>query len=165
MSLSFTIRPAEPADLPALGRLGGQLVRFHRNLDPLRFMDIPNVDEGYARFLGSQLANPDAVVLSACRVAGGVTTGEVLGYAYGTKEPRDWNALLGPHGALHDVIVDPSARRTGAGEALVLEMCARLHALGAPRVVLHTAVQNEAAQALFAKLGFRKTMIEMTREA
>jgi ribosomal protein S18 acetylase RimI-like enzyme len=50
------------------------------------------------------------------------------------------------------------------GAKLVLETCRRLEALGAPRVLLHTAVQNEAAQALFEKLGFRSTMIEMTRE-
>jgi RimJ/RimL family protein N-acetyltransferase len=36
--------------------------------------------------------------------------------------------------------------------------------LGAPRVVLSTATQNEAAQRLFAAAGFRATMIEMTRE-
>ena len=35
---------------------------------------------------------------------------------------------------------------------------------GAPRVVLWTAEQNDAAQRLFDRLGFRRTMIEMTRE-
>ena len=72
--------------------------------------------------------------------------------------------LLESHGALHDVLVAKGARKTGVGEALVREMCARLEALGAPRVLLHTAVQNDAAQALFEKLGFRRTMIEMTRD-
>jgi RimJ/RimL family protein N-acetyltransferase len=31
-------------------------------------------------------------------------------------------------------------------------------------VVLSTAERNEAAQRLFASMGFRRTMIEMTRE-
>jgi hypothetical protein len=31
-------------------------------------------------------------------------------------------------------------------------------------VVLHTAWLNETAQTFFASLGFRKTMVEMTRE-
>ena len=34
----------------------------------------------------------------------------------------------------------------------------------AARVVLSTAAHNEAAQRLFAGEGFRRTMIEMTRE-
>jgi hypothetical protein len=38
-------------------------------------------------------------------------------------------------------------------------------AKGAPRIVLHTAASNADAQALFARLGFRRTMVEMTREA
>jgi RimJ/RimL family protein N-acetyltransferase len=33
-----------------------------------------------------------------------------------------------------------------------------------PRVILGTAEKNERAQRLFTKLGFRRTMIEMTRE-
>ena len=165
MTVSITVREAEAADLPTLGRLGAMLVRYHHDLDPRRFMEIAHVEQGYARFLGSQLTSADAVVLVACLREGEAADPTVVGYAYGTHEPRDWNALLDAHGALHDVIVDPGARRHGAAEALVLEVCRRLKALGAPRVVLHTAVQNEAAQRLFAKLGFRKTMIEMTREA
>jgi len=39
-----------------------------------------------------------------------------------------------------------------------------LEARGAPRVVLSTAAGNEAAQRLFAGAGFRRTMVEMTRE-
>jgi ribosomal protein S18 acetylase RimI-like enzyme len=35
---------------------------------------------------------------------------------------------------------------------------------GAPRVILWTAAQNDAARSLFQRLGFRDTMIEMTME-
>jgi len=155
------VRPATPADLPALGRLGAQLVDYHLALDPRRYMRIDQAVEGYSWFLGKELTNKDAVVLVAERE----DDGAVVGYAYGTVEPRDWNALLDPHGALHDVLVDPVARRLGVAERLVREICRRLSALGAPRVLLHTAVQNEQGQALFKKLGFRTTMLEMTREA
>jgi ribosomal protein S18 acetylase RimI-like enzyme len=41
---------------------------------------------------------------------------------------------------------------------------AALEARGAPRVVLSTAERNATAQRLFARAGFRRTMIEMTRE-
>ena len=156
---AVTIRSAEAADFPQLGRLGGELVRYHYALDPKRFMNIDDVDVGYGAFLEREARNKKAVVLCAARGA------SILGYAYGTLEGRDWNALLDPHGALHDIFVRSSARREGIASLLVLEMCERLKKLGAPRVLLHTATQNHKGQALFAKLGFRATMVEMTREA
>jgi ribosomal protein S18 acetylase RimI-like enzyme len=39
-----------------------------------------------------------------------------------------------------------------------------LSAAGASQVVLSTADRNEVAQRLFASAGFRRTMVEMTRE-
>ena len=68
------------------------------------------------------------------------------------------------HGELVDLWVEPGARRSGAGALLVHEVARRLAALGSPRLVLSTASSNAAAQRLFAHLGFRATMIEMTRE-
>jgi ribosomal protein S18 acetylase RimI-like enzyme len=35
---------------------------------------------------------------------------------------------------------------------------------GAPSVLLWTAAPNEPAQRLFERLGFRRTMIEMTKD-
>ena len=151
----------EAADLPAVSQLAAALVHYHRALDAQRYMEIKNVAAGYARFFLGELENDKAVIVCAVDSASGV----VVGYAYGVFEGRDWNALLDPHGALHDVFVDPSARKRGVAEMLVLEVCRRLARLGAPRVMLHTAVQNAPAQALFAKLGFRTTMLEMAREA
>jgi ribosomal protein S18 acetylase RimI-like enzyme len=157
---SDVVRSAVAADLPGIARLAAQLVRYHHALDPSRFLVAERIEEGYAHFLASELRNAHAVVLTAESNA----THEVVGYAYGRLEPRDWNMLLEAHGALHDVLVATDARRAGLGERLVREMCARLETLGAPRVVLHTAVQNAGAQALFARVGFRQTMIEMTRD-
>jgi ribosomal protein S18 acetylase RimI-like enzyme len=50
------------------------------------------------------------------------------------------------------------------GGKLLEATVAALREKGAPRVVLSTAQQNEAAQHLFEHAGFRRTMIEMTRE-
>lgn len=153
---SATIRPAAPADLPALGRLGAHLVRVHHEFDTQRFMaPMPGIEELYAAFLGKQIEEPNVVVLVAER------DGEVLGYTYAAVEGNDYMALRGPAGVLHDIVVDPSHRARGVGRML---LDATLAALEAPRVVLSTAERNEAAQRLFARAGFRRTMIEMTRE-
>ena len=76
------------------------------------------------------------------------TKPRILGYAYGTLEPRDWNDLLDACGKLNDLYVDGAARRKGAGRALVNAMFAALKARGAPRVVLLSAWRNPEAPRL-----------------
>ncbi|HEX9105939.1 MAG TPA: GNAT family N-acetyltransferase [Longimicrobiales bacterium] len=154
-----TVRRATTADLGAIGRLGALLVRQHHEYDPRRFIAPPaRIEEGYASFLGKQLENPDVLVLVAeCE-------GRVLGYTYAGLEGYDYMALRGPAGALYDIVVDPAERGQGVGRLLLDATLAELAARGAPRVVLSTAVPNQGAQRLFEGAGFRRTMIEMTRE-
>ena len=154
-----TVRPATRADLPALGRLAALLVRMHHEFDPERFMaPTPRTEGGYASWLGSQLAERSVIVLVAER------DGAVLGYTYSGVEGPDWMALRGPAGVLHDIVVDPAHRGQGVGRQLLEATVAALEARRVPRVVLSTAARNEAAQRLFARAGFRPTMVEMTRE-
>jgi ribosomal protein S18 acetylase RimI-like enzyme len=153
------IRRATPADMPAVGRLGALLVQVHYEFDSLRFMrPSRGTPAGYASFLGSQLDDPDVILLVAER------DDEVIGYVYAAMEGRDYMSLRDSAGVLHDIIVDPTSRRSGAGRQLLVEVLAVLKSRGAPRVVLSTAARNEPAQRLFASMGFRDTMIEMTRE-
>jgi ribosomal protein S18 acetylase RimI-like enzyme len=159
MSDQVIIRRAEERDLPALGRLGALLVRVHHQFDPPRFMAPgPSIEEGYAWFLGSQLDDPDVVVYVAERA------GVVVGYVYAGIEPKSWKELREEAGFVHDVVVDPGARGAGIGGRLVEEAARWLEERGVPRVMLWTAEANAAAQRLFARLRFRRTMVEMTRE-
>jgi len=155
----ITIRPATPTDLPTVGRLGALLVRLHHDFDPERFIAAaPRTEQRYASFLGSQLDEPNVVILVAERDS------DVVGYTYGGVEDYDYMALRGPAGVVYDIVVDPAHRGHGIGRQLLDATLAALAARGAPRVVLSTAEQNESAQRLFARAGFRRTMIEMTRE-
>jgi ribosomal protein S18 acetylase RimI-like enzyme len=154
-----SLRSAIAADLPAIGRLGALLVSTHHDFDALRFIAAtPKTEQGYASYLGTQLAKPDVVILVAAQ------DGEVLGYTYAGLEGFDYMALRGPAGALYDIVVDPAHRGRGIGRMLLDATLAALQKRGAPRVVLSTAERNEAAQRLFERAGFRRTMIEMTRE-
>ncbi|HKG91509.1 MAG TPA: GNAT family N-acetyltransferase [Gemmatimonadaceae bacterium] len=153
------VRRATSADLPRLGRLGALLVEAHHDFDPLRFLPTRNrTPADYAKFMIAQLADPDVVVLVAD------DNGDVIGYAYGAVEGYDYMSLRGPAGVLHDVIVDPEYRGRGVARLLLDAALAHLKSRGAPRVVLTTAERNEEAQRLFESAGFRRTMIEMTRE-
>jgi ribosomal protein S18 acetylase RimI-like enzyme len=151
------IRPATLGDLPRIAELAGELVRMHHAVDPARFLLPERVEEGYAWWLERELERAEAVVIVA------TIADQIVGYAYGSREGRDWNALLDEHGAIHDVFVAPHTRREGAGRKLVLAMVDELERRGAPRVVLSTMIANQAAQRLFASCGFRPTMLEMTR--
>ncbi len=160
---SLHVRTARPEDLPAIGRLGAALVRHHHSLDPARFFMTEHLEEGYASFLAGELTRKRSVLLTA-EAQHGEGPPQVVGYAWGRLEGRDWENLLDACGKLHDVYVDSSTRRLGAGRALCEEMIRRLTAMGAPRIVLSTAWSNDSAQRMFESLGFRPTMLEMTRE-
>ena len=152
-----TIRAATSADLPQIGTLAALLVQAHHEFDPQRFFAATgSTPQHYARFLGSQLDAADAVFLVA------ETDGRVIGYAYAALEGYDYMALRGPAGVIHDLVVDPTHRGHGVGRLLLDATVAQLTSRGAPRIVLFTAEKNHAAQRLFARLGFRPTMIEMT---
>jgi len=154
-----SIRRALPADLRAIGRLGALLVRTHHDFDPQRFIAAtPQTEHAYGSFLGTQLDEPNIVVIVADR------SGEAIGYTYAGIEGRDYMSLRGPAGVLYDIVFDPQLRRQGIGRMLLDATLAELKARGASQVVLSTAERNESAQRLFASAGFRRTMIEMTRE-
>ena len=153
------IRRAAPADIPAIGRLGALLVRVHHDLDPDRFIAATSrTERGYGSYLGTQLDEPNIVILVAEQ------EGNVIGYTYAGVEGTDYMALRGPAGVLYDIVVDPAHRGQGVGRILLDATIGALQARGAPRVVLSTAERNASAQRLFDRAGFRRTMIEMTRE-
>jgi len=155
----IVIRPAQESDVPYLGRLGALLLETHYAFDQQRFMaPRTNSAEGYAWFLRSQLKDKDAVVFVAERAGG------VVGYVYAGLEPRSWKELREMAGFIHDVVVEESSRGKGIAVSLLEAATEWLRAQGAPRVMLWTAENNVAAQRLFSRLGFRRTMIEMTQE-
>jgi GNAT superfamily N-acetyltransferase len=157
-SPEISIRPATPADEAALGRFGGALMRQHHSFDPRRFLLVDDPEAGYGRFLVARIdAAGELVLVAECG-------GTAVGYAYAGLEPMSWKELRPACGFLHDVWVEVSSRRAGAGTKLVRAAVEWLERRGAPRVMLWSAAANPSAQRLFERLGFRRTMIEMARE-
>ena len=155
----LTVRRGTSADVPALGRMGAQLMHVHYAFDPQRFLPPGQRPEaGYASFLRSQLQDDDVAVFVAER------DGRVVGYVYAGVEPLSWKELRDRAGFVHDLVVLEDARRGGVATALMSAAIEWLATLKLPRVMLWTAHQNAAAQGLFERLGFRRTMVEMTRE-
>jgi ribosomal protein S18 acetylase RimI-like enzyme len=157
--MAANIRPAQLADMPAVGRLGATLMRAHYEFDRQRFIaPFEGVEEGYASFLQSILRSADNVILVA------EDGGEIVAYVWAALEPLSWKELRGPAGFIHDLIVREESRRHGIARRLMDAAIEWLREQKAPRVVLWAAAPNDTAQALFESLGFRETMIEMTME-
>lgn len=155
----IVVRKAERRDLDALGHLGALLVRTHYNFDRQRFLEPqPGIEKGYASFLGRMMESSDDCVFVA------EEDGVIRGYVFAALEPLSWKELRGPAGFIHDVAVAEEARRRGIGTRLMQAAIEWLRQHGAPRVILGSAAPNREAQALFRRLGFRDTMVEMTKE-
>ncbi len=152
------IRPAAESDEAVLGRLGAALMRQHHATDPRRFILVSRPEAGYGRFLVSVLDNPDYLVQVAER------GDQVVGYVFAGIESTSWRDLRGPCGFIHDVYVDESVRRLGTGQELLRAAMVWIRSRGMSQVVLWTMPANQAARRLFAKMGFRDTMIEMTHD-
>jgi ribosomal protein S18 acetylase RimI-like enzyme len=151
------IRPMKKSDLPKVGPLAAQLVHLHHHWDAKRFFVPDDPSGGYQWWFGSQLTKKTVVLLVA------VASGEIAGYLYGAKQDRDWNMLLDACGAIHDIFVAPEHRRKGIAKALMSAGLKYFDARGIKQVVLSTSTHNAEGRALFESLGFRATMIEMTR--
>ena len=157
--MPLLIRKAEPRDTETLGRLGAMLMRTHYAFDPQRFLAPGHGTEaGYGSFLRGVLESPDDIIFVAEQ------DGAIAGYVYAALEPLSWKELRGPAGFIHDVAIADPFRRSGVATRLMKAAIDWLRSRGAPRVILGTAAQNASAQALFHRLGFRDTMIEMTME-
>jgi GNAT superfamily N-acetyltransferase len=154
-----TIRKAEPRDMAAVGRLGAMLIQTHYAFDAKRFLaPMAGAERGYGAYLASLLDSKDDCIFVADR------DGEIVGYVWADLEPMSWKELRGPAGFVQDLLVVETARRQGIATELLNAAMDWLREHGAPRIMLWTAAPNDAARALFRRIGFRETMIEMTRE-
>jgi ribosomal protein S18 acetylase RimI-like enzyme len=152
------VREARDSDREALGRYGAALMRQHHAFDPERFITVAKPESGYGHFLESQIRETDSLVLVAEHDS------KVVGYIFASLEPTSWKDLRAACGYIHDVFVDESMRGHRIGETLMLAALKWLASKNVPRTVLSSAAKNEGAQRLFERMGFRRTMIEMTRE-
>lgn len=81
---------------------------------------------------------------------------ELLGFVEGS--PESWHGLF----RISNIFVYPQHRHKGAAQALLRYMIARARAEGRYRgVILETQTSNFAAIALYKKLGFRLTRIDL----
>lgn len=121
------VRPATPADRPALSGLSGLSASTRRGLA----RDVARATEE---------TGGDTVVLVAIR------GGEVIGAALGLLQLDDGHVL--------DLAVAPTARRSGTGRALLSALTEVLRTRGARGITLEVRTGNLGALALYRGAGF-----------
>lgn len=148
------MRRARREDAPAVAELALRLFAQHRDYDARRFAEIASI-EGAERFYGSQTNANDAAVLVA------ELDEKVVGFAYIQFEALNYAALLENAAWLHDLYIDEAARGQNAGKSLIKAAVETAKELGADKLLLSVAAQNQIAQKTFERAGFRTTMVEM----
>ena len=152
------MRQAQETDLPHLARYGFALGRLHVGFDGERFATPQGGESAYAEFFRAEMQRPEAVLLLA------VLGPQPVGYAFVRMEPMSLVDIRTAGAWLHDIYVDPEARRGGIGRLLLEAAKEAALRLGSSSLMLSASPHNTKAQALFQRAGLRPTMIEMRLE-
>jgi ribosomal protein S18 acetylase RimI-like enzyme len=151
------VRRATREDAAAIAKLAVALFELHVEWDERRFTQIGTI-EGATRYYGERAGAENAAVFVA-------EDGErIVGFAYIEYEPVLYAQLATTAAWLHDIYVEPDARRSHTASNLLAAVEAEAKRLGADKVLLSVALRNMAGQNLFEQYGFRTTMHEMMLE-
>lgn len=135
----MTIRRAGPTDLKVLAPLFDAYRRFYR---------MPGDLEGARRFLRERMERDESVVFVAFE------NGNAIGFTQ--LYPGFSSGAMARIFVLNDLFVDPEARRSGVGSALLRTAAEFGRAEEAVRLVLSTELTNKSAQAVYEKNGWKR---------
>jgi GNAT superfamily N-acetyltransferase len=139
MSSRPAIRPIEAADEAQWRALWAGYLAFYR-----QHLDAATTDATWRRVLHGRDG-----MLGRVAEAGGRLTGLL----HAVVHANTWAAA--PVCYLEDLFVDPAARRTGVGRALIEALAEEGRQAGWRRIYWRTAADNTTAQALYEKLARR----------
>jgi len=134
------IRRLGPADLGALAPLFAAYLDFYR---------VRQSSEDQRTFLAERLSAEDSAAFGAFGEEGGMIGFALCHFSHNSLR-------LAPAWILHDLFVDPEARRRGTARSLLDTVHAAAIEAGAREVVLSTAHDNLTAQALYEGAGYRR---------
>jgi GNAT superfamily N-acetyltransferase len=113
-----------------------------------QFYRQPSEPDRIRRFLSDRFEHNQSTIFAA------IKDGKSIGFTQ--LYPSFSSAALARIYILNDLFVDPAARRSGAGTALLEAAADFARRVGAIRLVLSTEVTNTSAQGLYEKLGWTR---------
>lgn len=142
----LTIRPACIGDLEAFASLFDQYRQFYEQT--------ANIELAKS-FIAARLNNKDSAIFVAEN-----SERKLIGFCQ--IYPSFCSVAAAKIGVLYDLFVDFTARKTGAGRALMLTAHEYAANNGMARLDLSTAKNNLAAQALYESLGWERDEVFYT---
>jgi ribosomal protein S18 acetylase RimI-like enzyme len=152
------VRPATPADMPNILPMVRAICAMHAAMDPQRYDFLPDIVDRYARWLPERAIDPRSVLLVGEEKE---KAGALAGFLIATIETNIPIYHTTEFGFIHDLWVEPHARRSGLASMLTSAALARFKELGINQVRLETATHNDTARALFERQGLRVSNIDM----
>ena len=153
------IRPATPADVPAVLPMVRKLCTLHQSWDPAKYTFLPDIEQMYDGWLRAKTTDPRAVFLVADRPGRGP-----VAFLIGTVEREIPIYRLKEYGFIHDLWVEEDYRNEGLARTMVMTAIERFRDIGVPQIRCDTAAPNEPARKLFAACGFHASTTEMLLE-
>jgi len=144
---ALSTRLAAPDDLATLAALFDAYRQFYQQAP-----DLPRATQ----FIADRLHDRQSILLVATATDDSATQ-PLLGFCQ--IYPSFCSILAQPIYILSDLYVTPAARRSGAGRQLLLGAGAHARQHGVARLDLTTARSNQAAQALYESLGWKRDHI------
>lgn len=131
-----TISPIAPEDRAAWEALWAEYIAFYES-------DVPAAvsESTFARILDDEQIH-GALARDAA--------GRPIGFVHWLTHPATWST--GEYVYLEDLFVDPAARRSGAGRALIAHVRAWAQEHGAQKVYWLTQSHNETARSLYDRV-------------
>lgn len=159
------IRPATPADVPAVLPMVTKICALHEAWDSAKYGFLPNPAQRYERWLAQQATSDRSVFLVAAHEASEPEQAErLVAFLVATIETEIPIYRLKEFGFIHDLWVEPDYRQLGLGRQLVERTLQDFQHKGIQQIRLDTAIANEAARRLFQVCGFRLSTIELLAE-
>lgn len=152
--MPVVVRRANLKDAEKVAELAYKLAVQHQEYNPKRFSVFAQIEQ-MADFYGRQTNSKEASVLVA------ELEKQIVGFAYLEFEARNYAGLLENAVWLHDIYIEETARGNNVGKLLIEQAKETAKEMGANKVMLSAAFQNEYARNFFEQQGFRTTMVEM----
>jgi ribosomal protein S18 acetylase RimI-like enzyme len=152
------IRPAMPADVPAVLPMVERISQLHETWDPAKYGKLPNIAQRYEHWLTAQTTAGGSVFLVAER------EGKLVAFLIGTTEREIPIYKVDRYGFIHDLWVEEGYRNEGIARQMVMLAVEKFAEIGVKQVRLETAGPNDAARKLFDSCGFRTSAVSMLRE-